>query len=88
MTGEPPIEVRLAAAGLPPLPRLAWLEIDTDALASNLRAVRTLAPAGARLAAVVKSDGYGHGLEVAARTFVAAGADLLCVATLDEAVRV
>ena len=50
--------------------------------------MRTLAPAGARLGAVVKADGYGHGLEVAARTFVAAGADLLCVATLDEAVRV
>jgi alanine racemase len=37
------------------------------------------------LAAVVKADGYGHGLQVAARTFAAAGADLLCVASLDEA---
>lgn len=49
--------------------------------------MRTLAPPRARLAAVVKSDGYGHGLEVAARTFVAAGAEMLCVATLDEGVR-
>jgi alanine racemase len=46
--------------------------------------VRTLA-GDARLAAVVKSDGYGHGIEVAARTFTAAGAGLLGVATLDEA---
>ena len=79
------IEARLAAAGLPPLRRTTWLEIDVDALASNLRLVRTLAPPGARLAAVLKADAYGHGLEVAARTFVAAGADLLCVATVDEA---
>jgi alanine racemase len=83
----PSIEARLKAAGLPALPRLAWLEIDTDALASNLRAVRTLAPPRAQVAAVVKSDGYGHGLEVAARTFLEAGAELLCVATLDEGLR-
>ena len=31
-----PIEARLAAAGLPPLPRLAWLEIDQDALSANV----------------------------------------------------
>lgn len=36
---------------------------------------------------MVKADGYGHGLEVAARTFVAAGAELLCVASIDEAFR-
>lgn len=36
---------------------------------------------------MVKADGYGHGLEVSARTFVSAGADLLAVATLDEARR-
>jgi alanine racemase len=81
------IEARLAAAGLPSLRRLAWLEIDVDALAANLRLVRTLAPGGARVAAVVKGDAYGHGLEVAARAFASAGADLLCVATLDEGLR-
>jgi alanine racemase len=80
-----PIEERLTAAGLPPLPRLAWLEIDLDALAGNLAVVRGLVPAATRIAAVVKGDAYGHGLTMAARTFAAAGADLLCVATLDEA---
>ncbi|HET7678151.1 MAG TPA: alanine racemase [Candidatus Limnocylindrales bacterium] len=79
------IEDRLAAVGLPALPRPAWLEIDTQALAGNLRAVADLAGPDARVAAVVKADGYGHGLEVTARTFAAAGADLLAVATLDEA---
>ena len=33
---RPSIETRLAAAGLPPLPRTAWLEIDLDALGRNL----------------------------------------------------
>jgi alanine racemase len=79
------IEDRLAAAGLPALPRRAWLEIDVDALTSNLRAVRSLADPGAKVAAVVKADGYGHGIEVSGRTFAAAGAELLCVASLDEA---
>ncbi len=79
------IDERLAAAGLPPLPRAAWLEIDVDALASNLRAVREMIPSGTRVAAVIKADGYGHGLEVTGRALRAAGADLLCVATIDEA---
>ncbi|MDP8904772.1 MAG: alanine racemase [Chloroflexota bacterium] len=35
--------------------------------------------------AVVKADAYGHGAEQAARVFIDAGADGLCVATLDEA---
>ena len=79
------IEDRLAEAGLPALPRRAWLEIDVDALVNNLRAVRSLADPGAKIAAVVKADGYGHGIEVSGRTFAAAGAELLCVASLDEA---
>ena len=42
-TGRPrpgPIEDRLAAAGLPPLPRTAWIEIDLEALAGNLAVAR------------------------------------------------
>jgi alanine racemase len=79
-----PIEERLAAAGLPSLTRLAWVEIDLDALAHNLRLVRTLVPQRTRICAVVKADAYGHGLVPAARTFVEAGADQLAVATLEE----
>jgi alanine racemase len=79
------IEEQLHAAGLPPLPRTAWLEIDTDALAANLTLVRRLIPAGTRIAAVVKADAYGHGLEASARTLREAGAEVLCGATIDEA---
>ncbi len=80
-----PIEQRLAHAGLPPLPRLTWLEIDLDVLAANARCLRGLLPPGARLGVVVKADGYGHGLVAAARAATRGGADLLVVATLDEA---
>ncbi|MDQ3407034.1 MAG: alanine racemase [Chloroflexota bacterium] len=82
---RPSVDERLRRAGLPGLPRSAWLEIDQDALTDNLRAVRGLVGPDVEVSAVVKADGYGHGLEVAARTFAAAGATRLCVATLDEA---
>ena len=83
---EASIEARLTRAGLPPLRRTAWIEIDTDALASNLGALRRIVGADVRLLPVVKADAYGHGMLPVARTLEAAGADGLCVATLDEAI--
>ena len=79
------IDDRLAAAGLPPLPRAAWLEIDVGALANNVAVFREIVGPGVELGAVVKADGYGHGLKSAALAFQSAGADRLCVASLDEA---
>jgi len=87
-TGNEPsvsIEARLAAAGLPPLPRRSWLEIDLDALAGNARVLRRMLPDGCALGLVVKADGYGHGMVAAARAALAGGASMLAVATLDEA---
>ena len=78
------IEARIAAAGLPPLPRLAWLEIDLGALAANLGTLRSLA-GGVPVHPVVKGDAYGHGAIPVARALVEAGADGLSVATMDEA---
>ena len=80
----PSIEERLAAAGLPPLPRMAWLEVDLDALAGNLGALRALA-GDVPVHPVVKADAYGHGAVPIARALVAAGAEGLSVATMDEA---
>ncbi|MBI2782041.1 MAG: alanine racemase [Chloroflexi bacterium] len=81
---RPSVEDRLAAAGLPPLPRTAWAEIDLDALAWNLGVLRRLAP-GTPVHPVVKADAYGHGAIPVARALEAAGAEGLCVAALDEA---
>ncbi|MEO5885580.1 MAG: alanine racemase [Candidatus Limnocylindrales bacterium] len=83
MTGS--IAQRLAAAGLPPLPRTAWLEIDLDALRANLAALRDLAGVGVPVTPVVKADAYGHGAVPVARALEAAGADGFCVAAIDEA---
>jgi alanine racemase len=78
------IEERLAAAGLPPLPRMAWLELDLGALEGNLAALRALG-GGVPVHPVVKADAYGHGAIPISRALVAAGADGLSVATMDEA---
>jgi len=80
-----PIDARLRAAGLPPLPRTAWLEVDLDLLAANVELIRSALPRGVTLDAVVKGDAYGHGAVEAARAAVGAGARAVCVATLDEA---
>lgn len=85
IASPPPIEDRLRAAGLPPLPRLTWLEVDLGILAGNARALRAALPPGTSLASVVKADGYGHGLVAAAHASLAGGAAMLAVATLDEA---
>jgi alanine racemase len=80
------IDRALEEAGLPPLERAAWVEVDVDALTANAEALTRLARPAA-LGAVVKADGYGHGLEMAARCAVAGGARWLCVADTAEAIR-
>jgi alanine racemase len=79
------MDARLAAAGLPSLPRRVWAEIDESALAGNLAAVRELIGPRVELDAVIKADAYGHGLVPVGRVFEQAGADRLCVAGIAEA---
>jgi alanine racemase len=67
-------------------PRPTWLEIDTDALAGNVRALRAKVGPARQLFAVVKANAYGHGAEIVGPAVLAAGADRLAVATLGEAV--
>ncbi|HEX2704957.1 MAG TPA: alanine racemase, partial [Candidatus Lustribacter sp.] len=58
--------------------------VDLDAIAANVRVLREHAPT-ASVMAVVKADGYGHGLLPSARAALAGGASWLGVAQLDEA---
>ena len=81
---DAPIELRLARAGYPGLPRTAWLEIDLDALRGNVAAFRAALPPQVALDAVVKANAYGHGALPVARVALDGGARGLCVATLDE----
>jgi alanine racemase len=82
---RPSIESRLSAAGLPALPRTAWLELDLDALRHNLALLRELAGTAVPVRPVVKADAYGHGAVPIALALEAAGVDGLCVAAFDEA---
>ena len=67
----------------PPQHRPTWAQIDLDAIAANVTALKAQAAAG-RLMAVVKADGYGHGAVPAARAALAGGADWLAVALVEE----
>ena len=62
----------------------AWVEVDLGAIAHNVRVWRSALPETSRLLAVVKSDGYGHGMLRVARTALHAGADELVVASVLE----
>jgi len=83
---EDSIEARLARAGLPPLRRSAWIEVDLTALAANVDVLRRIAGPGVAILPVVKADAYGHGMVPVAAALESAGVDGLCLATLDEAV--
>ena len=61
----------------------AEIVVDLDAIAANTAVLRERV--GRPLMAVVKADGYGHGLVPSARAVLAGGADFLGVAVLDEA---
>ncbi|HEY8473901.1 MAG TPA: alanine racemase [Natronosporangium sp.] len=62
----------------------AEVRIDLAAIRHNVARLRAAAP-NAELMAVVKADGYGHGMVPVARAAAQAGASYLGVCTLDEA---
>jgi alanine racemase len=59
-----------------------WIEVDSGAIASNVRALRGLIRG--RVMAVVKANGYGHGAALAARSAVRGGASMIGVARAEE----
>lgn len=67
--------------------RPTWAEIDLDAIANNVRELKSAASPGTEMIAVIKADGYGHGAIEVARTALENGASWLAVAVLDEAVQ-
>lgn len=63
--------------------RPAWAEVDLSAVRHNTRVMAARAAPG-QLCAVVKANGYGHGLEAMARATVEGGAGSLAVAMVEE----
>lgn len=66
--------------------RPAHLQIDLAAIAHNLQVVRSLVGPEVAIIAVVKADAYGHGAVPVARRCLAAGAERLAVALLEEGI--
>src|SRR5690554_5054674 len=66
--------------------RPTWAEIDLANIAHNVTEFRRHIPQGTRLMAVVKADAYGHGSVEVARAALAAGADWLAVALVEEGI--
>src|SRR3954462_6819597 len=64
--------------------RPTWCEIDLDALAFNLDAVRKFIDRGIKVMAMVKADAYGHGAIECSRRFEREGIDWLGVAMPEE----
>ena len=77
------VDGRAARPPAAPFQRPTWVEVDLGAITANARVLRDLAP-DSRLMAVVKADGYGHGMVPVARAALAGGADWLAVALVEE----
>lgn len=65
----------------------SWAEVDLDAIASNVKAIKDSIWRTSELMAVVKADAYGHGVRHVVPTLLEAGADRLAVSMLDEAIQ-
>ena len=65
--------------------RGAWIEVDLEAILHNISMIRSVVGTAA-VAPVVKAEAYGHGMVEVGRA-IAPVSDALCVATLDEAIK-
>ena len=63
----------------------SWCDVDVAALRHNVALFRAHLAPGSLLGVVVKSNAYGHGVEIASQAFVDAGVDWLIVNDVDEA---
>lgn len=64
--------------------RDAWVEVNLEYLAQNVKFLKSLTKKGVKMLAVVKADAYGHGAVMVAPTMLASGVDMLGVASIDE----
>ena len=65
----------------------AWIELNPEHLAHNVRQLRSALPAGCQLMAVVKAEAYGHGAVPIAVRLQKLGVKAFAVATIDEGIQ-
>lgn len=63
-----------------------WIEINSEALCSNIRQLKSQLEPGSRFCAVVKGNAYGHDMATIARLAATENVDLFAVDSIDEAV--
>ncbi len=65
---------------------VTWAEIDLDAIAHNVEAIKAFVGPDVQIIASVKANAYGHGLRPVARVALEAGASQLAVHRIQAAV--
>lgn len=65
--------------------RDTWVEVNLDAIETNVKSIKNTLASNVKIMAVVKANGYGHGAFHVAKIALESGAEYLGVAILDEA---
>ncbi len=65
----------------------SWAEINLDAIAWNVRRIRSAVRRSCEIMGVVKADAYGHGVDEVVPVLLANGVSRLAVSMLDEAIQ-
>lgn len=65
-----------------------WIELDKEALLSNIENYKKALPEGCKIMGVVKANSYGHGALSVAPVLAEAGVDFFATAALSEAIAV
>jgi alanine racemase len=66
--------------------RPCWVELNTSSLEANVHFLKSLAPSDAEILAILKSDAYGHSLEICAPAVVRAGCRWIAVTSVEEGI--
>ena len=48
----------------------AWVEVNLDSIAHNVRQIKSILKPGTKLMGVVKADAYGHGVYTVSKTLL------------------
>ena len=65
---------------------LTRAEVDLSAITDNIKAIRARVGRGVKIMPAVKANAYGHGAIQVSRACLDAGADVLCVARVEEGI--
>jgi alanine racemase len=66
--------------------RPCWVELSIRSLEANFDFLKALAPSDSEILAILKSDAYGHSLEICAPAVVGAGCRWIAVTSVEEGI--